>query len=170
MKNRTSEMVEGGVMIALATVLSMIKVYQLPNGGSITAASMVPIIFYALRHGAEKGYFVAFVYTAVQFIVDGAKFVYPLSILLDYLLGFGLLGTAGFFKGSCNKAVLGASISGFLRFLAVFLSGWIVFGSYAPEGMNPALYSLLYNASYMIPEIIITIIATKLMYKKIIDI
>jgi thiamine transporter len=81
-------------------------------------------------------------------------------VLLDYVLAFTVLGTAAFFgkplKDRRAAAALGASSVVFLRFLCSFISGIVIWGSYAPAGTPVWLYSLTYNGSYMLPELIIT--------------
>jgi len=142
------------VFVSLATVLSHLKVFSLPQGGSVTAASMVPILWLALRRGPKIGLFSAAVYGLVQFAVDVPYIAHPAQVLLDYPIAFGMLGLAGFFQ---KRPFLGANIGIIGRFLAHFLSGIIFFASYAPEGMHPAIYSAVYNGSYLLPELAISI-------------
>lgn len=171
-RNKTKKLVLAGVMIALAQILSYVKVLDLPYGGSVTAASMVPIIIFALVYGLKEGLMTAFAYGFLQFILGGGIAIHPLSILLDYLLGFGVLGLAGVFHSNVKdikKALAGTLLAGLLRFLMVFLSGIIVWGSYAPEGMEVWYYSLTYNGTYMIPEIIVSLVVVFLIYSKVYD-
>jgi len=139
--------------VALATALSYIKVFSLPQGGSVTAGSMVPILWLALRRGAKVGLFAATVYGLVQLAVE--PFIYhPAQVLLDYPIAFGMLGLAGFFQ---NRPFVGVNVGIWGRFLAHFISGVIFFGSYAPEGMSPVVYSAFYNGGYILPELAISI-------------
>ncbi|MEM3458901.1 MAG: energy-coupled thiamine transporter ThiT [Candidatus Bathyarchaeia archaeon] len=139
--------------VALATALSYIKVFSLPQGGSVTAGSMVPILWLALRRGAKVGLFAAVVYGLVQLAVE--PFIYhPAQVLLDYPIAFGMLGLAGFFQ---NRPFVGVNVGIWGRFLAHFISGVIFFGSYAPEGMSPIVYSAVYNGGYILPELAISI-------------
>ncbi|PAB57554.1 energy-coupled thiamine transporter ThiT [Anaeromicrobium sediminis] len=166
MKNSsTKKLIEGGIVIALAYVLSLVKIYQLPNGGSITAGSMVPILVYALRWGGGPGVFVGIVYGTIQFILGPKWSFHIVSILFDYSVAFGFLGLAGFFKGSLPKEMLGVFIGIFMRFAAHVVSGVVVWSSYAPEGVSPLTYSIIYNGSYLIPEIIISIFIYGLLHK-----
>jgi thiamine transporter len=142
------------VFVALATVLSHIKIFSLPQGGSVTAGSMVPILWLALRRGPKIGLFSATVYGLVQFAVDIPYIAHPLQVVLDYPIAFGMLGLAGFFQ---NRPFLGVNLGIIGRFLAHFISGFIFWAMYAPEGMNPVVYSALYNGSYMLPELAISI-------------
>jgi thiamine transporter len=141
------------MFVALATVLSYIKIFSLPQGGSVTAASMVPILLLALRRGPTIGLFGAVLYGVVQFTVDPYMFSLA-QALLDYPVAFGLLGVAGFFQ---KRPFIGVSLGIIGRFVAHFFSGIIFFASFAPEGMNPAVYSALYNGGYLLVELVISI-------------
>ena len=149
----TKILAETVTFVALATVLSYIKLFSLPQGGSVTAASMVPILWLALRRGPKVGLFAATVYGVVQFAF-GPYIFHPVQVLLDYPIAFGLLGIAGFFQ---NRPFLGASLGIIGRFVTHFLSGIIFFASYAPEGMNPAIYSTVYNGGYLLVELVISL-------------
>ncbi len=168
MKNsKLQPIVEGGVLIALATVLSYVKVFEMPQGGSVTAGSMLPIILYSCRWGVKKGLLVAFIYGVMQFLLSGGFSIQLLSILLDYVLPFGMLGIAGIFGNGRIKAVLGATFAIFLRFAILVFSGVVLWGSYAPAGMYPLRYSIGYNASYMLPEGILTVVFLLVLYEKV---
>lgn len=172
MKNSsTRKMVMGGLMITLSTVLSYVKVFRMPQGGSITAGAMVPIILFAIIYGLKDGFFAACIYGVIQFMLGGFV-LHPLSIILDYVLGYGMMGLAGIFHTptkDLKKALLGGLVGGFMRFVMLVLSGVIVWGSYAPKGMNVWKYSIGYNATYMIPEIILTVLLIALVYSKVFD-
>ncbi|SHH23158.1 energy-coupled thiamine transporter ThiT [Tepidibacter thalassicus] len=164
-KMSTKMLVEAGVMIGLAQILSYIKVYEGPFGGSVTAGSMVPIILYAIRWGVSPGLFVASVYGLLQFIL-GPKYSYHvLSIILDYVGAFGLLGLAGLFRNSFKGVLLGTCLGIFGRFVSHVLSGVILWASYAPDGMNPWIYSILYNSGYLLPELLISLCVVGVLYK-----
>ncbi|MCW4016878.1 MAG: energy-coupled thiamine transporter ThiT [Candidatus Bathyarchaeota archaeon] len=141
------------VFVSLATVLSYIKLFSLPQGGSVTAASMMPILWLALRRGPKVGLFAATLYGVVQFAL-GPYIFHPAQVLLDYPVAFGLLGIAGFFQ---NRPYIGTTLGIVGRFVAHFLSGVIFFANYAPEGMHPAIYSAVYNGGYLLVELVITI-------------
>lgn len=145
---RTRIIAEIAIFVSLATALSFIIVFQLPEGGSITLASMVPIIWLALRRGPKIGSFAGVVYGLVQLALM-PQIYYPAQVLLDYPLAFGCLGLAGFFKKYPLIGVI-VAISG--RFLMHFISGVLFFAQFAPPGLSPAVYSALYNASYLLPE------------------
>ena len=164
--SKTLILVEGAMIIALATVLSYIKLFEMPFGGSITL-EMLPLVIFGIRRGPKWGCFTGFVHGLLQMILGFSNVLYCQTliaqigcILLDYLLAFTVLGLAAVFAKpfANNKKVgyiVGSVIVGALRFVCSFLSGWLLWGSYAPEGMSPAYYSLVYNASYMVPDIII---------------
>ncbi len=153
----TQTLALGAVCMALSSVLSLIKVFSLPQGGSVTAASMLPIILFAYVYGAGPGLSLGAIYGLLQFILKPTFYSLP-QMLLDYPIAFGLLGLAGLFSRS-KKVYLGmtlgtiASCAG--RLLASALSGAIFFAEYAPEGMSPLLYSLGYNTGYMVPECLV---------------
>ena len=141
------------MFVSLATILSYIKIFRLPQGGSVTAASMVPILWLALRRGPKVGLFAAVLYGIVQLVVDPMAY-HPVQVLLDYPIAFGMLGFAGFFQ---NRPYIATSLAILGRFVAAFLSGIIFFASWAPEGMNPAVYSAIYNGGYLLVELVISI-------------
>lgn len=142
-----------GIALALSVILSFIKFAHLPFGGSTTLGSMVPIIFLALVYGPEVGFLSGFVYGLLNLIID-PYIVHPVQLLLDYPFAYMCLGLAGYFRNQKYIAPI-AAIGG--RFIFHFLSGVIFFASDA--GSQPVvLYSLVYNASYLVPELIITLV------------
>jgi len=165
MKCSTKMLVEAGILIALAQILSYVRVYEAPFGGSVTAGSLVPILIFAIRWGVKPGLLAGAAYGCLQFFLGPKWSWHILSILLDYVLAFGLLGLAGLFRKSL-RGVLGGVFLGVLgRFISSFLSGVILFGQYAPEGMSPWVYSFIYQAQYLVPELIISWIIVSLLYK-----
>ncbi|TDX52322.1 energy-coupled thiamine transporter ThiT [Orenia marismortui] len=170
--NKIQELTELGVALALATILSFLKLYEMPQGGSLTL-EMLPIIFISLRWGWKKGFFLGATYGVLQLLL-GAKIYYPSQAFIDYPLAFGLLGFSGLvsklfdeanFKIKSILIVMATLLGGSFRFLAHVISGVVFFGKYAPEGVDVWVYSLGYNATYMIPQIIITIVAMILLDK-----
>ena len=174
MKNsKVQVLVEGAVMVALAAVLSFIRVYRLPWGGSITLLSMLPIAVYSIKRGLKAGFAASFVFSLFQLfqgITDGL-FGWGLTpvmliacILLDYIVAFTVLGLAGIFrKRGLAGWIGGISLAIVLRFACHFLSGVIIWKSFGElwNGFstdNTFLYSFLYNGSYMLPELIFTLI------------
>lgn len=139
-------------VIALSTVLSLVKVFSLPQGGSITAGSMIPILWFALRRGGKAGIAAGVIYGLVQFVLEPEIFHWA-QVILDYPIAFGALGLAGFFK---RYRVVAAATGIAGRFVAHFLSGIIFFAEYAPEGMSPVVYSAVYNGGYLGVEVIVS--------------
>lgn len=153
----------GAMCMALASVLSLIKLMPMPMGGSLTPASMLPLLLFAYVYGTVPGLTLGALYGVMQFILDGGQWIWTGAIpnLLDYPIAFGLLGLAGLFNKLENEK-LGLSLGFFLgcfgRFLASFTSGVVFYAEWAPEGMHPAVYSAGYNAAYMLPECLLCIV------------
>lgn len=171
MKNRmsTKMVVEAGIMIGLATALSYFKILEMPQGGSVTLGSMIPIILFSLRYGLVPGLMAGSVYGVVQFFV-GPYFVHPIQFVLDYPLAFGLLGVSGLFqaqfqKGSFVAPVIGGIMAIALRLAMHVCSGAVFFAEYTPEGMNPWIYSTVYNGSYLGVELVLTVVVLGLLVK-----
>jgi len=158
----TRVLAEVVIFVALATALSFIIIFQLPEGGSITLASMVPILWLALRRGPKIGLFTGAVYGLVQLAVMPQIYYLP-QVLLDYPLAFGCLGLAGFFQKRWALAGVTVAITG--RFIMHLISGALYFASFAPIGMNPWVYSALYNGSYLLPELGISLFVIFLLMK-----
>jgi len=145
------------VMVALSGALYLIKIFTLPQGGSITLGSMVPIFLLALRRGPRIGIVGGIAFGLVALVEDvysGVEVIfYPAQVILDYPLAFGLLGLAGFFQ---KIPILGVGVGITARFCSHFVSGVLFFASYAPAGVSPFVYSALYNGGFLIPEFVIT--------------
>ena len=143
-----------GLAIALAFILDMLKIYTLPNGGgSISLGSMIPILLISIVYGPSIGLFTGFLFGVLKLIID-PYILNPVQVLFDYPLPFMAVGVAGFFK---NK-YLGATLGMLLRFSCHFISGVIFFGSYAPAGMSPILYSLEVNGFAVGGELLICLV------------
>ncbi len=152
-KLTTRTIIHIGIAIALAIVLKMFRIMQMPMGGSVTLGSMIPIIFIAYVYGPRVGYLTGMLFGVMDLLL-GAYVVHPMQLLLDYVLAFGVLGVAGYFK---NNISIGALAAIALRFLCHIASGVIFFSSYAGE-QNALVYSILYNGTYLLPEAIIAMI------------
>ena len=127
-------LVESGLMLAMATVLSLVKVLDLPYGGSITAFSALPLILVAYRHGIWQGLITAFAHALIQLMLGGGALSYATSaaaavaiVVLDYLLAFTVLGLGGIFRRKCDSQgvalVLGALLTGALRYTLHTIAG-----------------------------------------------
>jgi thiamine transporter len=157
-KLTTSVITNVGVALALGTVLKMVKFFQLPNGGSATLGSMVPILLIALFYGSEIGLLTGLLFGLLDFIL-GPYILHPVQVLFDYPLAFTALGIAGFFKDKGKPQMLvGVVLAIAGRFLFHFISGIVFYGSYAEPGQSAAAYSFLYNLSYIGPEAILCVL------------
>ena len=145
------------VSIALGTVLSYIKVFSFPTGGSITLLSMLIICLPGYWFGVGAGIMTGVAYGVLQMLID-PYILFPMQLVMDYLLAFGALGLAGLFARKKHGLIPGY-ITGILgRYVFAVLSGWIFFGMYAWEGWNPLLYSMVYNGIYIFAEGLVTIV------------
>ncbi len=173
MNNKTRKLTETALLIALATVLSLI---QFPgpwvNGGSITLCSMLPICIIGYRYGVRWGLLSGFIYGILQLllgvsVLKGVSLATVIfAVIFDYLLAFAVLGFSGLFRNTIKNSsvafMAGSAIGIFLRFVCHFISGAFVWASILDAtGLNWAgiLYSLEYNGSYMGPELVITLVA-----------
>ncbi|MEC2072340.1 energy-coupled thiamine transporter ThiT [Alkalihalophilus marmarensis] len=160
-RERLTIMIEIAVMAGLALVLSFVKFGALwAMGGSISLV-MVPIFLLAFRRGLKVGLLTGLL-VGLLGLVTGPTIVHPVQLVLDYPLAYMVLGFAGIFAArqavpKLSYIVLGLVLATALRFLSHFASGVIWFGQYAPDGMNPSVYSFLYNLSYLLPEMLITL-------------
>lgn len=142
--------------IALAMVTSYIKVWEMPMGGSVTLLSMLFICLIGYWFGAGYGILTGVGFGFLQFIVDPYMLSVP-QVLFDYPLAFGALGLSGLFCGRRYGLQIGFIVGVLGRFLFSTLSGVFFFAAYAPEGMNPWVYSALYQGSYLGAEGLITL-------------
>lgn len=155
--NTVKKLVFSAMGIALATVTSYIKIWEMPMGGSITLLSMLFICLIGYWFGARYGIITGIAYGLLQFIIDPYMLSIP-QVLFDYPFAFGALGLSGFFCNRKHGLQLGYIVGVLGRFVFSTLSGVIFFASYAPEGMSPWVYSTLYQGSYLGTEGIITLI------------
>lgn len=162
-RTRIRMICEGALMVAAAQILSIIKLWEMPWGGSIVLA-MVPMILFSVRWGLGSGLLAGFVFGVLQFVFDGGFAIGWQSIIGDYLLAFTALGLAGVAKGKKYGVFIGAVIGGLARFVVHFVVGATVWAAYMPDVFmnlpmqNPWIYSALYNLLYMLPNIVITMV------------
>ncbi len=150
-------LVYSAMCIALASLTSMIKVFEFPTGGSITLASTLFGILPGFFFGPVVGITAGFAHGILQFFL-GPYVLTPVQVFLDYGLGFAAFGLSGFFasrKFGLYKGYIAACIG---RWFFTFLSGWIFFGEYAWEGWNAAAYSAVYNIIYITGEAVVVLI------------
>lgn len=171
------------IMIALSTALSLIKIWNMPWGGSITLLSMLPVALISIRYGVKQGLFSAFVYSCIQLVfgitMDGllgwglSAEMLVACILLDYIVPFTVIGLSGLFsKKGISGVVSGTVLAIALRFVSHTLSGIFVFAACGKlwegfETQNTVLYSIVYNGAYMLPEMIITAIGAFFVYRSL---
>ena len=195
-KNSIQALVESAILIAMTVALSMVVLFKMPMGGSVTLFAMVPLIIISLRWGVGWGVGAGLTYGIINMIMGLQNFSYVTGIwallgvaLLDYIIAFGSYGLAVLFANpfikqrklkhaagqydgktfsfdiySVPNKPLGYGIAAFaggtLQFLCSFASGIIIWGGWAPEGTPVWIYSLTYNGSFALPNVILTIIGT----------
>ena len=155
-KLTTRQLVFSSAAMALAMVASMIKLFELPMGGSVTLLSMLFIVLIGYWFGPCAGLMTATAYGLLQFVLEPVFYTVP-QMLTDYPLAFGALGLSGFFRKQKHGLIKGYAAGVLGRCFFSFLSGVIFFASYAPETMAAPIYSLLYNGSYLGAEAAITL-------------
>ncbi len=167
--SKTQALVESAIMIAIATLLSFIKLVDLPYGGSVTVASMLPIIIIAYRHGTGMGLMAGLVYGIIQQLLGLNTLSYVTTwqsilavILLDYIVAFLVLGLGGIFRSRFEKQApaltLGAVLVCVLRYACHVISGATVWAGLSIPTKGALIYSFAYNATYMLPEAIVLVI------------
>lgn len=157
----TRQLMFSAMAMALATVTSMIKLFDAPMGGSVTLCSMLFIVLIGYWYGPKVGILTGVAYGILQLVIDPYILSLP-QMLVDYPLAFGALGISGFFSNSRGGLQKGYLLGIFGRFVFAFLSGYIFFYYYAWEGWNPAAYSAVYNLSYIGIEGAITLVLISL--------
>ena len=156
-KADTGALTISALMIALAAVLGQIKVFELPQGGSVTLFSIIPIVVCAYLLGTRRGVMAGFCVGLIN-LIFGPYVIHPVQLLMDYPIAFGALGLAGLTRNSKNGLIKGYIIGLIGRYICAVLSGVIFFGAYAPEGFNAWTWSLWYNLTYLAAEGAITVI------------
>lgn len=167
-KITTRQLVESALMVAIGTVLSLLKI-DLPFGGGVTIVSMLPLVLISRRYGWKWGVFTAFVYSLIQLILGVDNVGYATGfimaagvVLLDYVLAYTVIGLAGLFGKGRGGLAAGIAVTFFLRFVCHFITGVWIWGAWMPEAFmglpmtSPYIYSALYNGWYMLAELIVT--------------
>ena len=178
-KTNLLKLTECAIMLALATVLSFIKIIQMPMGGAVTLCSMLPIMMIGIKYGNVTGALTGLMYSLLQLLLDlpgGNVFYMGMSAgviivvaLFDYLVPFTMIGLAGTFRKIKTEKIpmLGAYIGVcaviIIRFCCHFITGFSIWGQWAPDGMSKYYYSLIYNGTYLLPELGITLIVSVLL-------
>lgn len=162
-KSMIYPLVEGAILVAIAQVLSFIKIWEMPWGGSVVL-SMVPLVLFSVRWGLGYGLGAGFLFGFLQFMTDGGFAISWQSMLGDYFFAFAAIGLAGLVHGKKNGIFFGTVIAGIARFIVHYVVGATVWAEYMPETFfnmsmtTPWIYSCLYNMAYMLPNIIITLV------------
>ncbi len=161
---QTKVLAEATVFIALTIVLKDVlpPIYEMPQGGAVTIAGLVPLIWFSLRRGLRYGVFAGFVYGLIHAVLPGSYIIHPVQGLLDYPIAFAALGMAGAFKKIPVAGVLVGIVG---RFVSSFLAGIFFFTS-DPLSMEGVYGSASYNGAYLIPELIITVIVIYILLKR----
>ena len=161
---------EGGLLLAAASVLSLIKFWEMYDGGAIDFG-MLPILLFAVRWGVGPGLVVGFADGVIQFMQAGGLAIGWQSIIGDYLVAFTVLGLAGLVRGRKSGVFVGTVIGCVARFLVHYIVGATVWGAYMPETFfemtmtTPWFYSLLYNGFYMAIDMVLCLVVFALLYR-----
>ncbi|MEA4922623.1 MAG: energy-coupled thiamine transporter ThiT [Eubacteriaceae bacterium] len=151
-KTDTKALVTCAVLTALAVALGAITLFRMPQGGSITPFSMVPIVLAGYFYGVRRGVMVGMVVGLINLIFN-PYVIHPMQLLLDYPIAFGALGLGAIFRNREKIGLAAAYLFGLLcRYICAVLSGVIFFGAYAPEGFSALTWSLWYNLTYLAVE------------------
>ena len=177
----TRQLTESAVFIALGTILSILKI-DLPFGGGVTIACMLPLVLISHRWGWKWGLLTAFVFSVIQMFLGldnvgyAANFIMAVGIIfLDYIIAYTVIGFSGVFDGLFGKTrksmAAGIAVTFALRFCCHLLTGVWIWGEWMPETFmnmtmtSPWLYSFLYNGWYMLAELVVTELIAMLIYK-----
>ena len=161
---------EGAIIIAAAQILGYIKIFELPNGGSVTL-SMLPLFLYCARWGFGYGALASFVFSLLQLLLDGAYAWGWQSILGDYIIGYTVICAAGLFHGRKGGFFAGIVAGSVARFAVAYVVGVVVWGEYMPEnffGMTmttPWFYSALYNGSYIFASMLLCLVVAGILWR-----
>ena len=173
-KDNLKRLVLTAVLIGLGTALSLIR-FQMPMGGEITLLSLVPIALISIEYGVTWGLFGAFIYAVIQMWMQLALVLSwglsPMALIgtitLDYLLAYTAIGLSGLFRKKGIPGIcMGVAVALLTRFVLHVISGTVIFGVWMPEEWsNPFLYSICYNAVYILPEMALTMLGCVLLFK-----
>ena len=168
-------LVESAVMLGLATALSMVKLFQMPMGGSVTLCSMLPVLLIGYKYGPRWGTLTGLTYGVIQLLLDlGAALSWGMSpkalavsFFLDYIAAFTVLGLAGLYGKGLKRYVAGMSTAVALRFVCHVVSGTTVYASAVPaewQSRGAFLYSIAYNGSFLLPDFAICLAVALMIY------
>ena len=170
----TRMLVESAILIAIASVLNEFVAFKAPwaFGGSVTLGSMLPLVLISWRWGLKQGLLSAFIFALLQMMIGFSNVTYGQTVLqmvaiamLDYILAYTAYGLGGIFRGKFQNRLAelaaGIVLAGALRFVCHFLSGWMIWDALWPneQGLSGAMYSLVYNGGYILPDVFIAVVA-----------
>lgn len=173
---------ECAVLLSMAIVFSFIKLWQMPMGGEVTFVSMLPVMLAGFRNGPKAGFLTAFIYSLFQLasaFVSGNVFVYCttaatfiICVLFDYIVPFTGLGIACLLRNIKTSSVRFKKISIYfavtcgimLRFICHYITGVVIWGQWAGDE-GPYIYSLLYNGTFLLPELVLTLLVCVILFK-----
>lgn len=169
-KKRIIRLCESAVMLSAGVVLGFVKLFDLPYGGSVTLCSMLPIIIISYRYGTFWGLGCGFVFSIIQLLLGIKSLSFATSagavtaiIFLDYIVAFSVLGLGGIYKKIIKNQILSLSLGtftvGILRLFCHIISGCTVWAGLSIPSKDAFVYSVIYNAGYMLPEMAVTLIA-----------
>ena len=153
----TKAVAVSAVLVALSIILNQLVLFRMPQGGSITAFSMVPIVLCAYYFGVRRGLMAGMCVGLIDLIFN-PYVIHPVQLLLDYPLAFGALAFGAIFASQKHGLIKAYAFGVFCRYICAVLSGVIFFGAYAPEGFSALTWSLWYNLTYLAVEGVITVI------------
>lgn len=174
-KLNVKKLTMSAILIALSAALSLVKIFEMPLGGSVTLLSMLPVCMLSIMYGCKWGLFCSFIYSLTQLLFGiWAVLGWGLTpaaligcIAFDYIIAFTVTGFAGMFrKHGVPGYIGGIALAMVMRLVSHVISGVIFFASWAPEGWNPLLYSVSYNGLYMLPEMAFTVIGAVFLLKE----
>lgn len=151
----TKTLVMGSLCLGLAFILSFIKLWEMPQGGSITLASALPIILFGYIYGWKPGFVVAFAYSLLQMIQSPGYVMNVPQALLDYVVAFTILGIAGCFRKNIFLGTVSAYV---LRYFAHVGAGLLWYQQYNATSFSGTAYCFLYNLVFLLPELCICLI------------
>ena len=175
----TAKMIANGALaIALSFVLSCIRLYRMPTGGSVTLASMLPLMLFAVSYGVGPGLLAGLAYGLLQYL-QGGWWLNVWQFILDYLLAFAALGLAGIAHNKSDKWMyIGIPVAALGRAVSAILAGLMWVAGSAPEDMvigstqfsSPLLYSIVYNGTYLVPDTLICLVLAFLVGKQLVKV
>ncbi len=155
----TRMLVNIALMLAMTIILHQLRLYRMPQGGSITCGSMVPLLLISYKYGLWPGCLAGFVYGIFNIMLD-PYLLHPIQVLFDYPLPYMALALGALWP---DRRYLSTALAFLVRFACHIISGVVFFASYAPAGTSPLVYSLIFNATYLVPECLICFLLLRIL-------